>query len=104
MEVRKLKARRDVAIIVKTRKGFDIINTLELPISSEIKVWRKNVGWTGLYTLLDRTNGDITCSMNINGRPTDFRTTLVKPYHRDNGESDSNHSRISDHDDLQSRP
>jgi hypothetical protein len=37
-EVRKLKARYNIAIIVRTRKGFDIINTLELPIFSEIKV------------------------------------------------------------------
>jgi hypothetical protein len=93
-----------MAIAVKIRKGSDIINTLELLIPSEVKVWRKNVSWIGPYILLSRTNGDIICSMNVNGRPIDFRTTSVKPYYRNNGESDPDHSRISDRDDLQPRP
>jgi hypothetical protein len=37
-EVRKLKARRDVATVLKTRNGPDIANTLELPIPSEVKM------------------------------------------------------------------
>jgi hypothetical protein len=43
-EVQKLKVRRDMVIIIRTRKNSDITNTLELLISSEIKVWKKNVG------------------------------------------------------------
>jgi hypothetical protein len=37
-KVRKLKARRNMAIVVRTRKGPDITNTLEFLIPSEVKV------------------------------------------------------------------
>jgi hypothetical protein len=85
-EVRKLKARRNMATALRTRNGPDITDTLELPIFSEIKVWKKNIGWTGPYILLGKTRGDMTCSVSINGRSVNFRTTLVKFYHR-NGDN-----------------
>jgi hypothetical protein len=37
-EVRKLKARRDMATALKTCNGPDIADTLELPIPSEVKM------------------------------------------------------------------
>jgi hypothetical protein len=43
-EVRKLKARRDMATALKIRNGPDIADTLELPIPSEVKVWKENIG------------------------------------------------------------
>jgi hypothetical protein len=93
-----------MAIAIKTRKNSNIINTLELLISSEIKIWKENVGWTGPYTFFGKTNENMIYSVNINGRFTDFRTTSVKLYHRNNDESDPNYPRISDHDNLQPRP
>ena len=80
-EVRKLKAKRQVDGALATRNGPNTIETLNLPLQSEVKVWREHRGWTGPHTLLSRNSEK--CTVDINGSPTDFRIVVVRPYYRD---------------------
>jgi hypothetical protein len=63
------------------RNGPNTLETLDLPLQAEVKVWRENVGWKGPFVLLAR-DGE-TCTVDVNGKATKFRTVVVKPYHRD---------------------
>ena len=65
------------------RNGPNIIETIQLPLQSEVKVWHKNIGWTSPHILLARSNDDITCTVNVNGKAINFRTVSVKSYHCD---------------------
>ena len=52
---------------------------LNLLILLEVRVWRKKDGWNGLYKLL-AINGEIY-TINIPHKPTNFQSTVVKPYY-----------------------
>ncbi|KAF1938762.1 hypothetical protein EJ02DRAFT_299507, partial [Clathrospora elynae] len=43
-EVRKIKAKRQMNDALATRNGPNVIETLQLPIQSSVKVWRENRG------------------------------------------------------------
>ena len=85
-EIRHLKAKRLISDGLDTRNGPNTLETLNLPLQSEVKVWREPGRWTGPYILMAR-DGE-TCMVNINGRATSFRTTVVKPFHRDESTED----------------
>jgi len=53
--------------------------TLDLPIQSNVWVWREKGGWIGPYKLLT-TNGE-TCTVEMPSGLTNFRSTVVKPYY-----------------------
>ena len=55
------------------------MSTLSLPILLEVRVWRKKDGWNRPYKLL-AINGEI-CIIDILYRPTNFQSTVVKPYY-----------------------
>ncbi|KAK1914262.1 hypothetical protein P3342_007508 [Pyrenophora teres f. teres] len=57
-EVRKIKAKRQVNEALGTRNGPNDIVTqvLELPLQSNVKVWREGLGWTGPHTLIALNN------------------------------------------------
>ena len=80
-EVRKEKAKQQIGEALGMRNGPNTMETLGLPLQAEVKVWRENIGWKGPYILLGR-DGE-TCTVDINGKATNFRTVIVKPYHRD---------------------
>ena len=52
---------------------------LNLPILSEVRVWREKDGWNGLYKLL-AINGEIY-TINMPYRLTNFQSTVIKPYY-----------------------
>ena len=52
---------------------------LNLLILLEVRVWREKDGWNGLYKLL-AINGE-TCIIDIPHKPTNFQSTVVKPYY-----------------------
>jgi hypothetical protein len=52
VEVRKIKAKRQVNDALATRNGPNVTETLQLLIQSSVKVWRENCGWTGPHTLI----------------------------------------------------
>ena len=84
-EITKLRARKSVNNALHHRNGPDTTPVHDLPLNSEVLVWREgNTGqsgkWTGPYTLL-ALEGE-TCKVQLPRGPTDFRSTTVKPYLR----------------------
>ncbi|THC93999.1 hypothetical protein EYZ11_006508 [Aspergillus tanneri] len=80
-EVRRLHAERQVNDALAMRNGPNIITTLDLPLQSDVRVWREKGGWKGPYKLL-AVDGE-TCTVDMLHGPTKFRSTVVKPYHRE---------------------
>jgi hypothetical protein len=60
------------------RNSPDTKKTLDLPLQSNVRVWRKKEGWTGPYKLL--VTKEETCIIDISQGPAKFRLTAVKPY------------------------
>jgi len=79
--LRKAAAERSVADALNTRNGPSTEEALALPLQSEVMVWREKKGWQGPYKVINTKDHEITVDM-VNG-PTTFRSTVVKPYHRD---------------------
>ncbi len=79
--LRKAAAERSVADALNTRNGPSTEEALALPLQSEVMVWRETKGWQGPYKVINTKDHDITVDM-VNG-PTTFRSTVVKPYYRD---------------------
>ena len=83
-ELRVLNAKRMISDALNMPNGPNTLSTLNLPLNSDVRVWREHEGsngrggWTGPHTLLS-IQGQ-TCTVDING-PRDFRTTVVKPYY-----------------------
>ncbi|KAL0943110.1 uncharacterized protein CTRU02_200996 [Colletotrichum truncatum] len=80
-EVRELHARRQVAEAIATRNGPDTGPIVNLPLRSQVRVWREKKGWTGPFTLA-AINGE-TCTVDTPRGPKTFRSTVVKPYYED---------------------
>jgi hypothetical protein len=53
--------------------------TANLPLQSDVRVWREGSGWKGPYKLLS-VDGE-TCTLDMPHGPTKFRSTVVKPYY-----------------------
>src|SRR5947209_16136979 len=52
IEVRQIKAARQINDALAIHNGPDVADVLQLPILSSVKVWQEGKGWTGPYTLL----------------------------------------------------
>jgi hypothetical protein len=96
-EIAKLRARKSVNDALHQRNGPNTAPVHDLPLNSEVLVWREgNTGqsgkWTGPYTLLALTGE--TCKVQLPNGPTEFRSTTIKPYLRtENGpDSDLDHN------------
>jgi len=63
------------------RNGPNITPTLQLSPNDDVIVWRENGGWTGPFKML--SIDDTTATVEMPYGSTNFRTTVVKPYHRD---------------------
>ena len=85
-EVQRIYAGRLVKDALGMRNGPNTEPTLRLPIQSDVRVWRENIGWTGPFKLLDITGE--TCRIDMPHGPVNYRTTCVKPYFTDEGEQD----------------
>ncbi|KAJ6050709.1 uncharacterized protein N7446_010818 [Penicillium canescens] len=80
-EIRRLHAERQVNDALAMRNGPNITTTLDLPLQSDVRVWREKGGWKGPYKLL-AMDGE-TCTVDMPHGPTKFRSTVVKPYYRE---------------------
>ena len=80
-EVRRFHAERQVQEALAARNGPRTTDTLDLPLQSIVRVWREKKGWTGPYRLL-AVKGE-TCIIELPHRPTNFRSTMVKPFYRE---------------------
>jgi hypothetical protein len=81
-EVRKLTASRDVKAALRARNGPDqtLSNTNELPLQSEVRVWREKYGWQGPYRVISINGQNVT--LQLPNGPSTFRSIRVAPYYR----------------------
>jgi hypothetical protein len=61
------------------RNGLNIKVILNLPLQSDVRVWRKKNGWIGLFKFF-AIDGE-TCIIDMPYKPTNFRLTVVKSYY-----------------------
>ncbi|XP_044721979.1 polyprotein [Hirsutella rhossiliensis] len=90
-------AARQVRDALNTRNGPNVERAAELPLQSEVLVWREADGWTGPWIVIGNNGHEITIN-HVNG-PRNFRITAVKKYHRDPQAPSS-----QPHDDSQPNP
>ena len=92
-EIYKLRAKRQVNDALKQRNGPNTDMVKSLPLNSDVLVWREVPGanklgkWTGPYPLISVDREE--CIIDLSSGPTKFRTTVVKPYHRDDDTEDT---------------
>lgn len=80
-DVRKCHAARKVADALATRNGPITSHLLNLPLNSEVVVFREGRGWSEPCRLIGMDGQ--TCQVELNGRPTNFRSTVVRPFYRE---------------------
>ncbi|KAI0992684.1 hypothetical protein K3495_g15501, partial [Podosphaera aphanis] len=80
VDVRKCHAARKVADALSMRNGPLTDHLSDLPLNSEVIVFREGRGWSKPCRLIGMDGQ--TCQVELNGRPTNFRSTVVKPFHR----------------------
>ena len=78
-EVHQLHAEHQVNNALAMHNRLNTIATLNLPLQSNVQVWRENEGWKGPFKLL-AINGE-TCTIDMIHDPTKFQSTVVKPYY-----------------------
>lgn len=80
-EVRRLHASHQVKDALNKRNGPDTQSTLNLPLQSQVRVWRGRKGWHGPFRLLATDSEN--CTIDHPRGPRIFRSTMVKPFHQD---------------------
>ena len=78
-KVRKIRDERLVSDALNTRNDPLVDPLHDLPLNSEVLVWREKSGWTGPFRLLNINNE--TCQVELPSGPTQFRSTCVKPFY-----------------------
>ncbi|RDW58864.1 hypothetical protein BP6252_13340 [Coleophoma cylindrospora] len=84
-ELRRTNAKRQVSDALAMRNGLDTSQTLNLPLQSDVRVWREKEGWTGPYKLL-HIDGE-TCTVQLRNSISKFRTTVVRPFYTEDLDS-----------------
>jgi len=84
--VRQIHAKRQLHEALATRNGPDSTDTVALPLQSLVRVWREKHGWQGPFRLI--ANDGTTCTVDLPRGPRNFRITVVKPYHAEEGQLD----------------
>jgi hypothetical protein len=51
-------------------------------LQNKVRVYREKHGWIGSYKLIALNKNENACTVNINGKITDFRIISVRPYYR----------------------
>lgn len=87
IEVRKFRAQRQVNDALNHRNGPNTSSVKDLTLNSDVLVWREIPGnnktgkWTGPFPLTATDNED--CVVELPSGPTKFRSTVIKPYYKD---------------------
>ncbi len=90
-EIRRIHAERYIREALAMRNGPNTYKLHELPLQSNVLVYREKNGWNGPYKLI-AINGE-TCTIQMPYGPADFRLTAVKPYYIDeSGSYDGSHN------------
>src|ERR1035438_2655262 len=79
--VRQCHATRKVTEALRIRNGPRTSHLAELPVNSDVLVWREEKGWQGPYQLL-AMDGE-TAQIQLPNGPRSFRSTAVKPFYED---------------------
>jgi hypothetical protein len=81
-EVRKLTAFRQMSAALNARNGPDPAarDPMKLPLQNEMRVWRKNKGWQGLYKMLAHEGHNVI--LELPNGSISFRLTIVASYFR----------------------
>jgi len=79
-EIVKLQAKQTVNNALHHCNGPNTTPVHNLPLNSEVLIWRKSGNWNGPYCLLAVENE--TCCVQLLSGPTSFRSMSVKPYFR----------------------
>jgi hypothetical protein len=95
-EVRRLHAERQVRDALAMRNGPNTTGTTNLPPNSDVRVWREKDNWTGPFKLIS-TDSE-TCTVQMPYGPTNFRSTVVKPYYTNDTTSSPVIHPENDHD------
>ena len=77
-EIAKVRAKMQVNNALNARNGPTTESLHDLPLNSDVLVWREDSGWKGPFKLINIT--EETCKVLLPSGPTDFRSTVVKPY------------------------
>jgi hypothetical protein len=77
-EMRKFRAERQVADALNTRNDLIITSIHDLPLNSNVLIWRESKKWTEPFKLLSMN--DETCKIELLSEPIDFRSTVIKPF------------------------
>jgi hypothetical protein len=91
-ELRKHMAARQINAALNTRNGPDpaAYSPMDLPLQSEVRVWRKNGGWQGPFRVVAHDGQNVT--LELPNGPATFRSTMVAPYHRSSDQNISDAS------------
>jgi hypothetical protein len=81
-ELRKHMAARQMNVALKIRNGPNpaAYSPMDLPLQSEVRVWRENGGWQGPFRVVAHNGQNVT--LELSNGPATFRSTMVAPYHR----------------------
>ena len=80
-EITKVRAKMQVNDARNTRNGPTTESLHDLPLNSNVLVWREDSGWKGPFKLIGITGE--TCKVLLPSGPTDFRSTVVKPFYQE---------------------
>ncbi|KAI0994201.1 hypothetical protein K3495_g13980 [Podosphaera aphanis] len=89
LEIKKIRAQRSINDALATRNGPNTLPILNLPLQSDVIVWRENKGWKGPYKLVGLDIDHQECIIEMPYGPTTFRATAVKPYFSEEEEKEA---------------
>jgi hypothetical protein len=81
-KLRKHIAARQINAALNIRNGPDpaAYSPMDLPLQSEMRVWRENGGWQGPFRVVAHDGQNVT--LELPNGPAIFRFTMVVLYHR----------------------
>jgi hypothetical protein len=80
-EVTKLRAKMQVNNALNTRNGPNTESLYDLPLNSNVLVWREDSRWKGPFKLVNIIGE--TCKVQLPSGVTNFRTTIIKLYNKE---------------------
>jgi hypothetical protein len=101
-ELRKHMAARQMSAALNIRNGPNsaAYSPMDLPLQSEVRVWRENGGWQGPFRVVAHNGQNVILEL-LNG-PATFRSTMVASYHRsfnqDISDAFNDHTSVEDAD------
>ncbi len=77
-EMRKFRAERQVADALNIRNDLIVTPIHDLPLNSDVLIWREDKKWIESFKLLDMN--DEICKIELSSESIDFRSTVIKSF------------------------